>query len=146
MGFYSTIEVDKLLLPAESKIHQLLKLRGETTFQTKDLGRDMALYKIEDRFLWRQEHDTFEDGEQTIKVLDTEYTLPNYRFENKRWEKAKHHGTIRFYDCIPTDDNSDDEWWVEYAAVFSQGKLIEITPVKEYQLDNSHLTVLRSKL
>lgn len=90
---------------------------NEYTFQTKDLECCLFQYEIrEDGLLVQYEVD--EDGEINRSVPPR---LIDY------------HGYIKFYHGITNKTTYDVEWH-EYAAKFTDGKLVEITakPPKTY--------------
>jgi len=101
-------------------------------YQTKDTPRQACdNYKIEDGVLWYEEYDSeWVDDEEGKKWLGG-----YLRQFNERWIRDDFTGKIRFYRSA--SDDKHESWkrneWIEYNALFKDGKMIHIKQVKEME-------------
>jgi hypothetical protein len=129
----------------------------DITFQTKDTpSQTMAFYKI-DRTgqLWLKKVDGhWEEGEEVADDAsfgEKMAAMGRFVVDKEWWEEENYTGSINFYEGYnhpdyksPEANFDSDEWrrfvsgWVEYCALFKNGKLIENiqliehTPPKKY--------------
>lgn len=102
MGMFDNIQVPANILPA---VPDGVELGEFFEAQTKSLGKDMRLYKIKDGKLFCQ---FVYHNQAPLKCQDI------------YWGLIEFHGAICFYSEI-------DDWWMEYEAYFSYGRLEKIT-------------------
>jgi len=118
MGMFDYINVaDKL--PTNSEIDALgIDLSAES-FQTKDLDNVMASYYIQGGRLFVEKY------RKTEWIEDSESFLGGYidRQEPYKEELDGQHGKIYFYTWLERDEY---DYWVEYVAYFTHGKLDKI--------------------
>ena len=99
-------------------------------FQTKDLDNCMIDYFVEDGLLYEKivEREyieyTEEEKKQNRKKKGWHPIFKDVIEKSSRNEKIDHHGTITFYTYDQYDDLMD--YWVEFRAYFSYGKLDKI--------------------
>ena len=163
---FDTIYVKKKL-PLTKELKALNVEWDELDFQTKDLENLLDSYEITkagklkhfwQKRKWKDDDDAFLKG--YFEVVEEE------------WRDVKHHGTITFYTSICDskehhwDLHKDEEqlsyddieliegndWWVEFEATFTKGKLDEIrlikankTPVKERVLNTKNWAMKRAE-
>lgn len=145
MGMFDTIYVKKKL-PLTKELKALNVDWEEVDFQTKDLENALDTYEITKagklRHLW-QEREWREDNDSFLGgYLDV---------VKEEWRDVNYHGTINFYTSY-TDNNdyhwnfvNDDpeqiswdeieliegyDWWLEFEAYFTKGKLDDIKLIK----------------
>jgi hypothetical protein len=145
MGMFDTIFIKKKL-PLTKELKKLDIKWEEIDFQTKDLENLLDTYEITKsgklRHLW-QERKWVDDDSAFLKgYLDV---------VREEWRDVNFHGTINFYTSY-CDNNSyhwdfinDDpeqmswedieliqgyDWWVEFEAYFTKGKLEDIKLIK----------------
>lgn len=145
MGMFDTIYVKKKL-PLTKELKALNVNWEEVDFQTKDLENALDTYEITKsgklRHLWQQ---------REWKDDDDAFLKGYMEVVKEEWRDVNFHGTINFY-TTHTDDNSyhwnyinDDpdqmtwdeikliqghDWWFEFEAYFTKGKLDEIKLIK----------------
>jgi superfamily I DNA and/or RNA helicase len=138
MGLFDTIIVEKALpLPKKAKEAFKGKDWGKVDFQTKDLEECMQTYYLKkngDLILEKIEGTYEELSETEIKEnkKNKRWFAPTYRFiETARsLVKQKITQTINFYTGL--EDNNGNEWWLEFVAVFNNGKL---SSLKSYRVE-----------
>ncbi len=145
MGMFDTIYV-KHDLPLTDELKALNVKWDEIDFQTKDLENLLDTYEITQdgklKHLW-QEREWRDDDSSFLKgYLDV---------VKEEWRNVDFHGTINFY-TNHTDDTSyhwdfindspeqmswndieliqGHDWWLEFEAYFTKGKLDEIKLIK----------------
>jgi hypothetical protein len=145
MGLFDTIFIKKKL-PLTKELKELNINWEELDFQTKDLENLLDTYEITKsgklRHLWQE----------TVWKDDDSAFLKGYmEVVNEEWRDVDFHGTINFYTSH-CDNNSynwnfmgDDpdqmtwrdiesivgyDWWFEFEAYFTKGKLDEIKLIK----------------
>jgi hypothetical protein len=145
MGMFDSLTVKKKL-PLTKELKALNVDWENEVFQTKDLENALDHYEITKagklRHLW-QEREWKEDDDAFLKGY--------FDVVKEEWRDVKHHGTINFYTSY-TDNNdyhwdyiNDDpeqitwddieliqghDWWFEFEAYFTKGKLDEIKLIK----------------
>ena len=101
-------------------------------YQTKGTPRQACdNYKIEDGVLWYEEYDSeWVDDEEGKKWLGGYLHQFNYR-----WIRCDDFtGKIRFYRSECNEENGKRVYiWIEYNALFKDGKMIHIRQVKEME-------------
>ena len=167
MGMFDTIFIKKKL-PLSKELKSLDVKWEEIDFQTKDLDNALDTYEITksgklkhlwQRREWREDsNDSFLGG--YFKVVEEE------------WKEVDFHGTINFYTSHCTNDTKHwdyfddedqltfddielihgDDWWFEFEATFTKGKLDDIrlikaekTPVKERIYNNKVWAIKRAE-
>jgi len=116
MGMFDDIQVPANILPA---IPDFVTLGEFFDAQTRSLGRSMDSYKIKNGKLYKFFYDEIQVGEEERDFGPIKMMWPITVGENERWNLVEHHGIICFY-------NSYNDWWMEYEAYFSYGKLDKI--------------------
>lgn len=145
MGMFDTIFVKKKL-PLTKELKALNVKWDEEPFQTKDLENLLDTYEITKagklRHLWQQREWRDDDSAFLKGYLDV---------VKEEWRDVDFHGTVNFY-TDHTDNNSyhwdyinddpeqmtwDDieliqghDWWIEFEAYFTKGKLDDIKLIK----------------
>jgi uncharacterized membrane protein len=158
MGMFDNITVGTTLpeLPEAIITHWGGKA-SDVVFQTKDTpNQAMSHYKIDGAGLlwvkkveghWTESKPVADDAPFREKMA----AMSHFVIEHEWWEEEKFTGAINFYESYnhpdyksPDADYDSDEWrrfvsgWVEYCALFKDGKLIEDiqltvhTPPKKY--------------
>jgi len=166
MGMFDNLYVNKKL-PLTKELKELDVNWEEIDFQTKDLDNALDTYEITKagklRHLW-QEREWTDDDDAFLKGY--------FKVVKEEWRDVPFHGTIRFYTNHCTNDTKHlylfddddkltfddiklipgDDWWLEFEAYFTKGKLDEIklikadkTPVKERVYNNKLWAVKRAK-
>jgi len=166
MGMFDTIFVKKKL-PLTKELKALNVKWEELVFQTKDLENLLDTYKITKsgklKHLWQK---------REWKDDDAAFLKGYFDVVDEEWREVPHHGTVTFYTSHCTNDEkhwdalgdedqlsfddieliAGDDWWVEFEAVFTKGKLEHIrlikadkTPVKERIYNNKVWAVKRSE-
>jgi hypothetical protein len=152
MGMFDQLTVKKKL-PLTKELKALDIVWDEEVFQTKDLDNCMDNYEITKsgklKHLWQQ---------REWKDDDSAFFKGYFDVAKEEWRDVDFHGTISFYTSYCTNnakhwdlfDGEDqltfenielipgDDWWFEFEASFTKGKLDNIklikadkTPVKE---------------
>jgi hypothetical protein len=141
MGLYDTVRC-KYTLPQPKGVDLsdfAVKLEDLIEFQTKDLGKGMALYEIrEDGSLWTEKYSTryVDDPEYKKKMLEIyKDTFPDTsELDFKRPEKYDvvwvpyfvHNHTVRIYELYSPEENCKFEYWIEYKVTFSNSVVSNI--------------------
>jgi hypothetical protein len=145
MGMFDTIFVKKKL-PLTKELKELNVNWDETDFQTKDLENALDTYEITKagklRHLW-QERKWIDDDSAFLKGY--------LEVVKQEWRDVDFHGTINFYTSYCDNTNyywdyvNDDpeqmswedieliqghDWWFEFEAYFTKGKLDDIKLIK----------------
>lgn len=163
---FDTIFIKKKL-PLTEELKNLNIKWDEVDFQTKDLDNALDTYEITKsgklRHLWQK---------REWKDDDSAFLKGYFDVVEEKWIDVNHHGTIDFYTSHCTNatkywnhlDDEDqltfddielfegDDWWIEFEATFSKGKLDEIrlikadkTPVKERIYNNKVWAMKRAQ-
>jgi hypothetical protein len=145
MGMFDTIFVKKKL-PLTKELKALNVKWDTEPFQTKDLENLLDTYEITKagklRHLWQQREWREDDSAFLKGYLDV---------VKEEWRDVDFHGTVNFYtdhtdnDSYHWDYISDDpeqmtwddieliqghDWWIEFEAYFTKGKLDDIKLIK----------------
>lgn len=151
MGMFDNIEVGTTLPELPQNMENFLVER-RLVFQTKDTpNQSMSTYKIDGAgLLWVQkEEGHWEEGTPVAEDASISEKLASFgKFvtDNEWWEEEKFTGAINFYDSLNHPEYYDtelasqnDEWmrfeygWIEYRALFDNGKLIKDIELIEYK-------------
>jgi hypothetical protein len=166
MGMFDTIFVKKKL-PLTKELKALDVNWEELDFQTKDLENLLDTYEITKsgklKHLWQRR----EWKEDSSSFLGGYYDVVE-----EEWKDVDFHGTINFYTSYCTNNTKHwdfyneeeqltfddievihgDDWWVEFEAIFTKGKLDKIrlikaekTPVKERIYNNKVWAMKRAE-
>jgi len=111
MGMYDTITV-KDKLPWTDEMWEEGLPNACEYFQTKDLARGLANYKIENGRLLLQQSE-------------------------KEWEDQNYHGKLSFYDYKQNDKPGNNDCWVEFTATLTKGQVDKIEVTKFEKTDNT---------
>ena len=131
MGMYDELIVKRSLpLPKEIK---KLKNWKEYVFQTKDFDNCLGEYFINDRgFLYEivveREYIEYTKEERKANKLRPWELWKDVVEKSRTNKKLDFHGKVRFYTFDELDSNTD--FWLEFDAYFSYGKLDKIELVK----------------
>jgi hypothetical protein len=152
MGMFDNITVGTTLpeLPEAIISHWGDKV-SDVVFQTKDTpNQAMSHYKIDGAgLLWvKKVEGRWEEGKEVADDAPFSEKMASFgRFvaEHEWWEEEKFTGAINFYESYnhpeyksPDVDFDNDDWkkfisgWVEYCALFKNGKLIEDISLVEH--------------
>lgn len=154
---FDTIFVKKKL-PLTKELKALDVNWEEVDFQTKDLENLLDTYEITKsgklKHLWQK---------REWKEDDSAFLKGYFDVVEEEWRDVDFHGTINFYTTHCTNDTMHwdlfdsedqltfddielipgDDWWIEFEAIFTKGKLDKIrlikaekTPVKERIYNN----------
>ena len=166
MGMFDTIFVKKKL-PLTKELKALNVKWEKLDFQTKDLDNALDTYEITKsgklKHLW-QRREWKEDSESFLGGY--------FDVVEEEWRDVDFHGTITFYTQHCTNDTKHwdyfseedqlsfddielihgDDWWFEFEAIFTRGKLDKIqlikaekTPVKERIYNNKVWAMKRAE-
>lgn len=144
MGMFDNLTVKKKL-PLTKELKALDVKWEEEIFQTKDLENLLDNYEITKsgklKHLWQQ---------REWKEADDDLFGGHLNVVNEEWRKVDFHGTINFYTTHCTNDTKHwdyfddadqlsfddielipgDDWWFEFEASFTKGKLDDIKLIK----------------
>jgi hypothetical protein len=138
MGLFDTLFVEKAI-PLTKPSKEAFKGRDFTkvAFQTKDLEEAMHIYYIKkngDLLFEKIEGEYQQLTEEEIKEnkKNKRWFSPTYRFleTSRSLVKQKITQTINFYTGL--EDNNGNEWWLEFVAIFNNGKL---SSLKSYRIE-----------
>ena len=132
MGMYDTIICECWLpMPDEPKGYT-----GSHNFQTKDLDLALALYIIDENgqlSIERREGEWVEGNKNSTSLLEK---LGYFKTTKKWLEQLNSTITIVFYD-YQQSDNTDHDYFIEYEAVFVDGKASSIKIINFEAKDNA---------
>jgi len=144
MGMFDTIFIKKKL-PLTKELKALKIKWDEEPFQTKDLDNLLDTYEITKtgklRHLWQERVWRDDDSAFLKGYLDV---------VKEEWKYIDFHGTIGFYTTLSDNEKyhwdfleepeqltweeidkiEGNDWWIEFEAYFTKGKLEEIKLVK----------------
>lgn len=136
MGMFDTLTVE-----CELPNLRELFIGYELNFQTKDTpAQALKHYKIDkDGNLWfknvkREDVRPWTKPENDSTVFRKMY---NFVTVSEEWLPEAFNGPITFYDSYEHADYDHDDWvryvegWIEYCAVFENGKMISITIIED---------------
>ena len=103
MGMFDNIIVPKSYLRGLLDKKQEKLLKGNHTFQTKNLDNTLSRYKVYAQRLYKLERSVDMGG-----GVET-------------WRKLDNTVVVVFYDTIK--DKKENEWWFEFGFTFNKGKL-----------------------
>ncbi len=134
MGMYDTIKcLYPLPLPSILDVMGELKDRNfcEFDYQTKDLDNCLDHYEIRaDGTLWHELYDIEDKSDPNATGVRRWAGLGLCTKTNIHWiQMADYSGVITFYTGVD-DDSYVSDYWIEYDAVFSNGKLLGIKLIK----------------
>jgi len=124
MGMFDNIIVPKSYLRGLLDKKQEKLLKGNHTFQTKNLDNTLSRYKVYAQRLYKLERSADMGG-----GIET-------------WRKLDNTVVVVFYDTIK--DKKENEWWFEFGFTFNKGKLdkkelisckLETTKAKKDSID-----------
>ncbi len=124
MGMFDNIIVPKSYLRGLLDKKQEKLLKGNHTFQTKNLDNTLSRYKVYAQRLYKLERSVDMGG-----GVET-------------WRKLDNTVVVVFYDTIK--DKKENEWWFEFGFTFNKGKLdkkelisckLETTKAKKDSID-----------
>jgi hypothetical protein len=123
MGMFDTISVSDSLPYSEEMLS--LGFVNKKSFQTKDLGKSMAHYAIQDGLLYIEKYKNEEWIEGDKDSRDFLSRLGHLERTGRYLEIVPHHGIISFYEY---HQDVDGKWdcWVEFDATFTNGKVEKI--------------------
>ena len=130
---------------------------SDIVFQTKDTpNQSLSHYKIDGAgLLWvKKVEGRWEEGKEVADnapFSEKMAAMGHFVVEHEWWEEEKYTGAINFYEGYnhpdyksPEADYDSDEWkkfvsgWVEYCALFKDGKLIEDIQLTEHTLPKKY--------
>ena len=141
MGMYDSLDCKyPLPLPNDCMEMKGIDFCKDLRFQTKDFECGLELYEIrEDGTIWRFEFETIIDEEKTTSSEQGKI----YKRVNERWVQLQYFSdTISFYDYYQSN-KFDNDYWVEYNAVFDKGQLKTIELIRFEPSDNTRRNFLR---
>ena len=141
MGMFDYINC-KCPLPLPSDLGEAKNVNfNELTYQTKDFYNALDQYEIR------------EDGTLWVKNIEREWIQgnPNGKTFSERighvkniketWEQRNYTGEVVFYEGIQYSEQANDDWnndyWIEFKAIFVEGKILKIELVKFDARDNT---------
>lgn len=142
MGLFDHIKC-KYPLPLPSDLGEAKDVNfNELTYQTKDFYDGLEQYEIR------------EDGTLWVKNIEREWIQgnPNGKTFSERigyvkniketWEQRNYTGEMVFYEGIQYSEQANDDWnndyWIEFKAIFVEGKILKIELVKFDVVDNTN--------
>ena len=130
MGMYDTIECLYQLPPIPQKPEELINYNpNEVYFQTKDLDNVLDHYTIRsDGTIWHELYDIEDKSDPNAKGIERLFGMHS-KTNDRQEQMSDFSRTINFYEFIAKDEFKFD-YWIEYLAVFSSGKLCTITLTK----------------
>ena len=123
-------------LPFSQEMIDLGIDKNNLSFQTKDLDCTMSHYIIQNGELFEEKYKTekwIEGNKNAKSIIDK---IGHMQREDPYFEKVNFHGEIYFYELLM---NVQDKWdcWVEFKAVFTDGKLQKMEAFKFEKTDNA---------
>lgn len=166
MGMFDNLFVKKKL-PLTKELKALDVKWEELDFQTKDLENLLDTYEITKsgklKHLWQR---------RARESASSSFLGGYYDVVEEEWRDVDFHGTINFYTSHCTNETKHwdfydeeeqltfddielihgDDWWIEFEAIFTKGKLDKIrlikaekTPVKERIYNNKVWAMKRAE-
>ena len=93
-------------------------------FQTKSLVNLCDYFEVRGNELWREEYDTEDRSDPSATGVDRLFGMLTKT--NERWVKQNYTGEIRFYTNLEQDPNGKRMDWVEFLAIFKDGKMLGV--------------------
>jgi hypothetical protein len=135
MGMFDNVTCE-YPLPMPEDLGELTQEQIQNTnYQTKNLANGLDRYKIDkDGFLWREKVDGYhEEGDPKAKSMMDR--LGRFVETSRTWRKEPITCTVDFYEFFTEQDSND--YWVEYQASFTDGKLNQISLIEFEKEDNA---------
>lgn len=128
MGMFDTISVADQL-PYTDEMKELGLDKSTRTWQTKDLECYMANYVLQNGELFEQKYKNvlFKEPDPNATYIMEKIGYPEY--SGPYLDKVNFHGEIYFYDYI-CDVQEKWDCWIEFKAVFTNGKVDKLELVK----------------
>jgi len=104
-----------------------------TEFQTRDLIEGLAKYKIENGRLLLQK---FKDVKQ-INIETCNGLISSLEPTGEYWEDQNYHGKLKFYDYVVNEKIGNNDCWIEFTAIFTNGQVDKIEVFKFEKTDNT---------
>ena len=136
MGMFDTISIGDSL-PSTPEMKALGFDVNNRSFQTKDLSNSLSNYVIQDGILFEKKYRINEYVEGNLKSKDWIDRLGHMKREQPYLERVTNYQNceINFYDHTQNVQGLYD-CWVEYKAIFNNGKCTSIVVDKFNQISN----------
>lgn len=136
MGMFDTISIGDSL-PSTPEMKALGFDINNRSFQTKDLSNSLSNYVIQDGILFEKKYRINEYVEGNLKSKDWIDRLGHMKREQPYLERVTYYQNceINFYDHTQNVQGLYD-CWVEYKAIFNNGKCTSIVVDKFNQVSN----------
>ena len=136
MGMFDTISIGDSL-PSTPEMKALGFDVNNRSFQTKDLSNSLSNYVIQDGILFEKKYRINEYVEGNLKSKDWIDRIGNMKREQPYLERVSGYQNceINFYDHTQNVQGLYD-CWVEYKAIFNNGKCTSIVVDKFNQVSN----------
>ena len=136
MGMFDTISIGDSL-PSTPEMKALGFDVNNRSFQTKDLSNSLSNYVIQDGILFEKKYRINEFVEGNLKSKDWIDRLGHMKREQPYLERVTGYQNceINFYDHTQNVQGLYD-CWVEYKAIFNNGKCTSIVVDKFNQISN----------
>lgn len=136
MGMFDTISIGDSL-PSTPEMKALGFDVNNRSFQTKDLSNSLSNYVIQDGILFEKKYRINEYVEGNLKSKDWIDRLGHMKREQPYLERVTNYQNceINFYDHTQNVQGLYD-CWVEYKAIFNNGKCTSIVVDKFNQVSN----------
>ena len=136
MGMFDTISIGDSL-PSTPEMKALGFDDNNRSFQTKDLSNSLSNYVIQDGILFEKKYRINEFVEGNLKSKDWIDRLGHMKREQPYLERVTNYQNceINFYDHTQNVQGLYD-CWVEYKAIFNNGKCTSIVVDKFNQISN----------
>ena len=136
MGMFDTISIGDSL-PSTPEMKALGFDVNNRSFQTKDLSNSLSNYVIQDGILFEKKYRINEFVEGNLKSKDWIDRLGHIKREQPYLERVTNYQNceINFYDHTQNVQGLYD-CWVEYKAIFNNGKCTSIVVDKFNQISN----------
>ena len=136
MGMFDTISIGDSL-PSTPEMKALGFDVNNRSFQTKDLSNSLSNYVIQDGILFEKKYRINEFVEGNLKSKDWIDRLGHMKREQPYLERVTNYQNceINFYDHTQNVQGLYD-CWVEYKAIFNNGKCTSIVVDKFNQISN----------
>ena len=136
MGMFDTISIGDSL-PSTPEMKALGFDVNNRSFQTKDLSNSLSNYVIQDGILFEKKYRINEFVEGNLKSKDWIDRLGHIKREQPYLERVTGYQNceINFYDHTQNVQGLYD-CWVEYKAIFNNGKCTSIVVDKFNQISN----------
>jgi len=134
--------ISKYPLPLPENLGELTQAQIQSaTYQTKDLDCSLDVFKIcDDGYLWFEKIDGYYEGgdPKAESIIDR---IGRFKEINRIWIRDNRTCSIKFYESFGYSDDHkvylNNDYWLEYQAVFIDGKLNKISILKFSKEDNT---------